>query len=673
MTAAGRSGRALAALALAASMTAGTPEPRAPERWAVIVGINDYAAFDGIADGDLRGAVNDATSMYDVLVQRWGFPEDHVRLLLDADATAAAIEEAVTGWLPANLQPGDLALFFYAGHGSQALDHDGDEPDGLDETIAPQDVTRGVSDRDITDDELRAWFAGLPTDQVIVIFDSCHSGTATRALSPRARPRSLPRDLGAAGTRGDAAPDALMSLGNVMLEIAAAAPDQVAMDWIFPQERGQLEYAGGAFTTHLVRQLWRAEPGADYRSVFTAAFETLKADRFEQDPQLAGASTRSLFGVEPGSVQQLEVGEVTVPEAPPELFVVLDDVGPPVFDDDEPAILAGGTPPPDSLRAPEAPTLGGPTSAVDDAPLELRVAAGAAMGVTVGSLFEMGEGLVRVVEVRRTESVVAPVAGLPSFTGLARLAAYAPRRPVLMLNTSGVDADLAERVRASLAGTRIRVADSDDADLYLVATADGVDMRSRSGALRARIPDGPDRAAAVRAALDNERAAQMLAAIDNPAARFDVGLAFAGSDAEFRVRDPIAFSVTSERDGYLTLVDLGPGGAVTVLYPNRFAPDGAIQAGRPLDIPTSEMPFRLRASEPAGWGMVRALVTPEPLDLPATDDPLLSSREGAVLAAEVMDALARTLAVGWPHDVPLHGALPVTGWATALVNYQVIP
>lgn len=77
---------------------------------------------------------------------RGGFPESNVRMLLNHDATRDAIEDGITDWLVGNARPGDSVVIFYAGHGSQMWDEDGDEDDGLDETIAPADVVdRAIS------------------------------------------------------------------------------------------------------------------------------------------------------------------------------------------------------------------------------------------------------------------------------------------------------------------------------------------------------------------------------------------------------------------------------------------------------------------------------------------------------------------------------------------------
>lgn len=74
-------------------------------------------------------------------------------------------------------KPGDSLLLHFSGHGSQRRDTDGDEEDGMDETICPMDYQRaGV----IVDDDLfKLLVAPLPTGcRLTAIFDCCHSGSA---------------------------------------------------------------------------------------------------------------------------------------------------------------------------------------------------------------------------------------------------------------------------------------------------------------------------------------------------------------------------------------------------------------------------------------------------------------------------------------------------------------
>ncbi|HEX5723893.1 MAG TPA: caspase family protein, partial [Longimicrobiaceae bacterium] len=255
---------ALAALALAAFAHA-RPDP--PTRWALVVGVGDYANYGDEEGGDLFGSAADARNLRDVLVARWGFRPEHVRLLTDSAATRDAIRAAFTEWLPAAAKPGDLVVFYFSGHGSQVLDESGDEDDGLDETLCPADVLRRDAARDIRDDELNAWLRALPTREVTVILDACHSGTATRAFGPGIRRKALARPepdplrdapRPAPAERPGNATDATDAADGV-LEISASQADQFAVETVV--EENGVARAGGAFTVPLVRHLWQLPTG----------------------------------------------------------------------------------------------------------------------------------------------------------------------------------------------------------------------------------------------------------------------------------------------------------------------------------------------------------------------------------------------------------------------------
>jgi hypothetical protein len=143
----------LAALLAAVPLLAFGPQQRvAATHWALLVGISDYIEFDDVEGGDLPGAEHDARRIRDVLVMKGYVPETNIRMLLNRDATRAAIEESITGWLADNARPGDNVTIIFAGHGSQMWDESGDEDDGLDETIAPADVMATSTENDISDD-----------------------------------------------------------------------------------------------------------------------------------------------------------------------------------------------------------------------------------------------------------------------------------------------------------------------------------------------------------------------------------------------------------------------------------------------------------------------------------------------------------------------------------------
>ncbi|MEO5353402.1 MAG: caspase family protein [Magnetococcus sp. XQGC-1] len=145
---------------------------------ALLVGINQYAHIN-----PLSGCVNDVKDMANTLTSLGIVPAQpgSMRILTDGNATRANILEGLK-WLVSGAKRGDLLVFHYSGHGSYVVDTSGDEVDGKDETICPQDMR---VDRDmITDDTLADLFKGINPNEVTleVILDSCHSGTATRGL-----------------------------------------------------------------------------------------------------------------------------------------------------------------------------------------------------------------------------------------------------------------------------------------------------------------------------------------------------------------------------------------------------------------------------------------------------------------------------------------------------------
>jgi len=638
--------RRMAAAALPLLLAAAAAAPaRQPQRWAVIVGVNDY--IDYTADepgGDLLGAVNDARSMHDVLVARYAFPRDHILLLLDTVATRAAIRSALTEWLPARVQQGDVAVFYFAGHGSLAVDEldGGDEADGLDETICPADVMRNASTNDIRDDELRAWLMGVPTSQRVVILDSCHSGTATRAVAGM-RPRTLQRTapLQRTATRGGSG-DVTESMvdGGEIIELAAAAPDQSAMDATFTTDNGAM-VNGGAFTTHFVRKLWQAPPTASYRDLFTHTVAALKSERFAQDPQLSGPAQRALFSPASASATQAA--------APA-----------PVSTTPAPAVVNA---------APVTTTTGAVPISM---PGEVVVAAvngsrvtvqgGANRGYVTGTVLQAASGArVRLEDVAMSTSHGTVVRGTVAPGDHVRLAEVALAAPRLRVDASAVDAALRTALVAALNEAEIAV------DAVGGAAADAYLLQDRAaGTLRLLGRDGAERAtfSATAAAvagtlapmLRSELAIARLAKLENPGSAFQLSVALTSDRTRFRIGDEISFRVKTERAGYLTLVDLAPDGSLTVLYPNPFMQLGELRAGQEIVVPGDAAVFQVSA--PAGTGVVRAFITPRPLTLGAPTGEMLSSADGAALAARVRDELQAATRMD-------------AGWSTAIVVYTV--
>jgi len=109
-------------------------------------------------------------------------------MLLTKDATRAETLAAIRA-AAKQLKAGDLFFLTYSGHGGQVDDVSGEEEDKLDETWC-------LYDGQLIDDELYLELSRFGKDvRVLVLSDSCHSGTVTRAAPPPGRARAMPPDI----------------------------------------------------------------------------------------------------------------------------------------------------------------------------------------------------------------------------------------------------------------------------------------------------------------------------------------------------------------------------------------------------------------------------------------------------------------------------------------------
>jgi hypothetical protein len=609
----------------------GPPERAAPTKWALVVGISDYIHFGDEIGGDLPGAANDARAMADVLVNKYGFPPGNVKLILDHAATRERLVvralrlAALRG--PAR-RPG-LTIYF-AGHGSQAWDLDGDEPDGLDETFCPADVMRGNTEMDIIDDEMAVWLDQLPTDNIVVVWDKCHAASSSRAVTPFARPRSLARNVAADVPRPENAPEPGAATYDDtpqpgILEIAAAQSHEVALDVAFPARDERREHMwGGAFTTPFVQNLWNAPPGASYAEVFHQTVSDMRRDRFTQEPAIQEKPLRDRA----------------------------------VFRLDTPGAGAAG-----ADVASNARVMGQSGSA------DFVISGGDRARMTTGSIYAVGEHLLEITHVdadRAGARVTGAARPQLDTESRAQLVAYRYPPPRLRVQVAALHRD----VRSSLAATLNAVPGLDLVDdpaafahlsvhplqdHYVVLNLEGLARDS----VPATVPGADEHLAQL---LKREYGQFQLAELENPARPFEVAFAFGNGRNDFQVGEALSFQVRSERDGYLTIVDLSAEGKTTVIFPNELVPDGRIHGGRTVTFPSPDMGIDFVAQEPVGRGVVRAFVTERPLELSFTT----GSAEDAQEIWAALAAAAGPAPVAGKDDV-----VPVTNWATSAIAYEI--
>ncbi len=619
-------------LAVCAALTVAlAPLSARAESRALLIGINEYVAVP-----DLRGALNDIELVRGILIDRFGFAASDIEMIVDDDATREGILLGLDR-LAERTNPGDIVYLHYSGHGSQVADFDGDEADGRDETLIAQDGrTPGVPD--ITDDELGDKLAAIPAETLVVVLDSCHSGTATRSLGALSvgtdllgglRPRFVPADdrldlyrgLRRDGTRTRSVVP-LATSGHVLL--TGAAFNEEALDGPVDSK------LHGLFSYALAQTLRRSAPDATPSQVFSQVgreFERIRAQlslRKMPNPQLEAEADR------------LEAPLFPAPSTP-----------------------APGAPPADLARLA---WVGASPSGAGRA----RLARGFAEGATLGALwaiyppgetrFEPGAALAEAEIIERDGAdAIAQLDPLDAeVPNGARAVVIAPPPAAgdIPIVIAGGEASRVEALRTALQ-TRLetlRFVDSDefarfvirlDGDEWTVTGADGLFEIARVDA--SDVAGAADRLAQ---RLARSLTASELLALDNPSTTIDLeltvvaeepatlsqgderGMVLVGSNdsALFRIRrdgeprsrrNSLQLRVRSSVECYLTVADVDSEGGVHVLFPNRFSDakgyfeGGRLPAEQELLIPDSLQSgnaagFHVDYAPPAGTDTVRA-------------------------------------------------------------------
>ncbi|SDC44643.1 Caspase domain-containing protein [Variovorax sp. CF079] len=275
---------------------------------ALCIGINNYPG----TDMDLAGCVNDANDWATELASR-GF---EVTKLIDAQATKAGMVDGFRKVIGAAVRS-DVVVITFSGHGTYQYDIDGDEEDDLDEALCPHDI-RAI-DAALIDDEIHALFKARKDGvHIVLISDSCHSGTVSRAIprsgdveagrAPRFMPMEnwmSPEHFAKGGPRGATAPHGSAHVastpftdapqddaGDVLMAGCEEGEDHFSYDATF------MDRPNGAFTFYALKALRTLRSGATYADWHRALKDSLPSTRYPQTPRIQGTETstgRAIF------------------------------------------------------------------------------------------------------------------------------------------------------------------------------------------------------------------------------------------------------------------------------------------------------------------------------------------------------------------------------------------
>jgi hypothetical protein len=576
----------------------GADDPPGGVKRALLVGINRYKAVPG-----LQGSVNDVETMREILITRWGFKPANITMLTDESATRDRILTTLVELVRIS-GPEDTLYFHFSGHGSQVQDLNGDEEDGLDETLVPQDGRSGDV-KDIVDDELDAIFSKLRARSTLIVLDSCHSGTATRALDIRARsvPQDMRIDLYRTGVTGTSTRGIQPIKRSRFVVMGGAADNEEALD-------GPVEGTyHGFFTYALSRSMTAAGSNASPKEIFAGVTREL-------------GRIQATFGRTSMPEPQLE-GPPDALDKP--LFATLDTTG-------GEASAGSSAPGPTKAPANSIPRLAW-LNVQPSASGQVTLLNGLLLGATPGSTWAIYPHGEKQFTAGRAVAV-ATVTGLAGKDAQATLVNQigpiepesravalmpAPASSRIAIHILDVPADQRGRIEEILKHNikNLSLVGADKSARFLVdmqgqtvrlLTADGLRV---VGSFSAN--DAGSAADVGRVASRSAKAAELLT-LDNPSSQLKVSAHVAGGDPMATrdiklVADTSATQLHSRRQGeprstqnslqlqidvntdaFITVVDVDSEGNMNVLFPNDFQhadfhPNGAVRGGEQVMIP----------------------------------------------------------------------------------------
>ncbi|XVF67222.1 hypothetical protein PTKIN_Ptkin10aG0102900 [Pterospermum kingtungense] len=238
------------------------PYPMRSSKRAVLCGIT----YNNWKQYKLKGTVNDVRNMRDLLITRFGYPREYIRVLTEEETdqryipTRKNIEDSLR-WLVNDCRSGDSLVFFYSGHGLRQPDFNNDEDDGFDETICPIDFRQAgmILDNDLNSLIVRPLKHGVTLHAIV---DACHSGTIldlTHVYYSREKKWKDSSPPSGANKRTN---------GGLAISISACLDSQAAADT--SAFTGKMNGA----LTYLLAELLKKFPGPTYGDLFDLIHES---------------------------------------------------------------------------------------------------------------------------------------------------------------------------------------------------------------------------------------------------------------------------------------------------------------------------------------------------------------------------------------------------------------
>jgi Domain of unknown function (DUF4384) len=85
------------------------------------------------------------------------------------------------------------------------------------------------------------------------------------------------------------------------------------------------------------------------------------------------------------------------------------------------------------------------------------------------------------------------------------------------------------------------------------------------------------------------------------------------ADAIYAIGETVRLMLITSEDAYVTVLDIGPTGQVTQLFPSPFQPDNRVFADTPVEIGGSNSGARVTVTGPVGAELVKVIASSKPV------------------------------------------------------------
>lgn len=108
---------------------------------------------------------------------------------------------------------------------------------------------------------------------------------------------------------------------------------------------------------------------------------------------------------------------------------------------------------------------------------------------------------------------------------------------------------------------------------------------------------------------ENQVLTEVVNDIENPNTGFKVDLWTDREDATYKPGDEVKFFFKTDKDCYLTLLNVSTSGEVKVLFPNEYQKNNLVKSGNTYSVPGEEAKYMYKADKPYGVETVKAIAT----------------------------------------------------------------